>query len=123
MPEGNIETVRRLYQAFNERDTETTRELMDPKVEWVNPDDAVEPGTRRGFGGYQKALGSFRESCEQARIEIKQIEESDDLVAVVVGLEARGRGSGLQTEIRQSHLWTFRNGKATRFQWFSDPDA
>jgi ketosteroid isomerase-like protein len=60
---------------------------------------------------------------EQARIEIEQIEEAHDLVAVVVGLEARGRGSGLQTEMRQSHLWTFRHGKATRFQWFTDPDA
>jgi hypothetical protein len=28
----------------------------------------------------------------------------------------------MDTAVRQSHLWTFRRGKAIRFEWSSDPD-
>jgi ketosteroid isomerase-like protein len=35
--EDNSEAVRRLYDAFNRRDTAATHELMDPEIEWVNP--------------------------------------------------------------------------------------
>jgi len=26
----------------------------------------------------------------------------------------------MDTAVRQSHLWTFREGKAIRFEWFTD---
>jgi hypothetical protein len=36
-----VAAVDRLYDAFNRQDTEATRELMDPEIEWVNPEDAL----------------------------------------------------------------------------------
>jgi hypothetical protein len=30
--------------------------------------------------------------------------------------------SGMDTETGQSHLWTFRQGRAVRFAWFTDVD-
>jgi uncharacterized protein len=118
----NIEIVRRLYRAFNERDTETTRELMDPEVEWVNPDDAIEPGTRHGFGEYQDALRNLRQTFDQMELEVERIEESGDRVATALTIRARGRASGLETTTRQGGLWTLRQGRAVRYEWFSDPD-
>jgi ketosteroid isomerase-like protein len=123
MSSGNGDIARRLYRAFNERDTKTTRELMAPNVEWVNPEDAVEPGTRQGWEDYQRALAGLRESFEEISVEVERIEEAGDRVAAVIEVHVRGRGSGLEATTRQSGLWTFRDGRAVRYEWFNDPEA
>lgn len=119
---GNAEIVRRLYEAFNRRDTAAARELMDPDVEWVNPDEAIEPGTRSGYEQYQGALGRLRDSFSEASVVVDRLHESGERVAAVVRLHVRARESGVELELPQSHLWTFRGGKAVRFEWFNDPE-
>jgi ketosteroid isomerase-like protein len=44
-----------------------------------------------------------------------------DQVAVVVRYRARGRGSGVEMEGRESALWTVRHGKVCRYAWFHEP--
>ncbi len=51
--------------------------------------------------------------------EPEQFRESGGRVAVVVRYRARGRGSGLEIEGRESALWTVRDGKVVRCAWFS----
>jgi ketosteroid isomerase-like protein len=116
----NAEIVRRLYEGFN-GERRGTRDLLDPEIEWINPQDAVEPGERRGLQEWGDALASMRDSFGEARVEVERMVESSDRIASEVTLDVRGRGSGLQTGMRQSHLWTIRDGRAVRFEWFSDP--
>ena len=118
----NADIVRRLYDAFNRGDTAAAYELIDPEIEYVNPEDAVEPGTRHGLRDYDQAMGKIREVFGAARIETEQLVESGDRVAAVVSFEFHARGSGLEAATRQGHVWTIRNGKAVRFEWSSDPD-
>jgi ketosteroid isomerase-like protein len=42
-------------------------------------------------------------------------------VAVVLSYRARGRGSRVEVDGRMSALWTFRDGKVVRFEWFHEP--
>jgi ketosteroid isomerase-like protein len=118
--EGNATAVRSLYEAFNRRDTATTRELMDPDIEYVNPEDAVERGTRTGFDQYQVALGKVREIFGDAEIEVDRVVESGDRVAAKIRMRVQLDARGFDTIVDQSHLWTFRDGKAVRFEWFTD---
>ena len=37
------------------------------------------------------------------------------------GTKARGRGSGVEVEGRESALWTVRDGKVCRYEWFHEP--
>jgi ketosteroid isomerase-like protein len=87
--EENAESVRRLYEAFNRRDTAATRELMDPDIEYVNPEDAVERGTRKGFDQYQVALGKVREIFGDAEIEVDRVVESGDHVAAKIRMRVQ----------------------------------
>ena len=32
---------------------------MDPEIEWVNPEDAIESGTRKGLAGMRTAFENF----------------------------------------------------------------
>jgi ketosteroid isomerase-like protein len=37
-------------------------------------------------------------------------------------MRGRGSGSGVEVENRHGSVWTIRDGKAVRFEWFSEPD-
>ena len=39
----------------------------------------------------------------------------------VVKYRTRGRGSGVEIVGRESALWTLRDGKVTRYEWFHGP--
>ncbi len=118
----NAAIVRALYAAFNRGDTAAAYELIDPEIEYVNPDDAVEPGTRRGLGSYDAAMAQIREVFGDAQIEIEELIESGDLVATAITFRFRPHGTEAQAEQRQGHLWTLRDGRAVRFEWSTDPD-
>lgn len=113
--------MRRLYEAFNRGDTAAAYELIDPAIEYVNPANAVEPGTRQGLDSYDAAMGKVRAVFGQAQCEIEELVESDDVVGAEITFHAHGRGSGLETAQRQVHLWTFRDGRAVRFEWSNEP--
>lgn len=115
--------VRRLYENLTERDPSRrdVTELLHRDVEWVNPEEAIEGGTRRGVEGWTTAVRGLRDSFEQTEIVPQRFIEAGDRVAVIAEFRVRARGSGLETTAPQSHLWTIRDGKVARFQWWNDP--
>ena len=112
--------VRRLYEVFD--DARFEAEAFDPDVEYVNPPDAIEPGTRRGVDQMRDALESVREGFGEAKVEVERMEEAGDRVAVRLSMGVRGPASGIEGAVPQSHLWTFRDGKVVRFEWSFDSD-
>jgi ketosteroid isomerase-like protein len=114
--EANVALVRRLYDAWLRG--ESTRAWVAEDLEYVNPPNAVEPGTVQG----RRTLGRWRDAYDEFRIEPERVEAvgAED-VLVVARVRTRGRGSGAVTETRQGYIWTVKDGKAVRFQWFRDP--
>jgi ketosteroid isomerase-like protein len=94
---------------------------LDTEVEYVNPDGAIEPGTRRGLEAFREATEKVGEAWEFWRMEPEELEAVGDRVVVVVRYSARGRESGVEVQGRESALWTLRKGKVVRYQWFHDP--
>jgi ketosteroid isomerase-like protein len=117
-----MEIVRRVYAAWERGDVPGPSELLDPDVEYVNPGGAIEPGTRRGLGEFTQALQTVFESYEYWRADMEKAEAIGDRVVVVVRYRLRGRGSGVEIEGRESALWTLRDGKVVRYEWFHGPD-
>jgi ketosteroid isomerase-like protein len=122
MSQANVEVVRRFYDAWARDDLPGPLELMDPDVEYVNPAGAVEPGTRRGVSAFVEAVNKLLQSWEFWRAEIEEVTTVEDHVAVVLRYRTRGRGSGIDVEGRESALWTFRDGKVVRYEWFKRPE-
>jgi ketosteroid isomerase-like protein len=84
-----------MYEIWDAEDLPRVLELLDPEFEWVNLTYPVHPGIRRGHDGMEKVMENLRESFEhQVR---------------VLGVE-------------EQHLWTLRDGKILRIQWFHDAD-
>jgi ketosteroid isomerase-like protein len=115
----NVDVVRRIYRAWETDSTPVDSGLLDPDVEWVNPPEAVEPGTRRGIHAFTAAAESVSDTFEEARVDIEEFLDAGDRVVVIATLRGRGRGSGADVERRQGYVWTLRDGLAIRFQWFN----
>ena len=95
---------------------------MDPEIEWVNPPDAVEPGTRRGREGFEGAQSSVGRAYSSIGFDIERQLEVGEMVGVIVEMLYRGRGSGIEVPERLGMAFTFRDGKVVRFEWSRQPE-
>jgi ketosteroid isomerase-like protein len=121
MSQENVEIVRSFYDAWARHESPGPIELMDREIEYVNPAGAVEPGTRHGVAAFSRAVGKVFDGWEAWEVELEKFTEVGDQVAVILRYRARGRGSGVEVEGRESALWTLRNGKVLRYAWFHEP--
>ena len=122
MAGSNAEIVRRFYEEWSAGEVPGPAEHMHADIEYVNPEGAVEPGTRRGVVGFTDAVRKTFDAWEYWRAEPVELREVGDCVVAVVRYCTRGRGSGVEIEGRESALWTFRDGKVARYQWFHGVD-
>jgi len=116
MSEENVEVVRRIYAAWLEG--RSARDLIDADVEYVNPPDAVEGGTRHG----RQAFAGIRDAYDDVRVEPERFIDGGADVVVIARITGKGKGSGLDIDWRQGYVWTVRDGKAVRFRWFTKPE-
>jgi ketosteroid isomerase-like protein len=110
-----------MYEVWDAGDRASVFELLDPEFEWVNPSYAVHPGIRRGHEGMERVMDNLHDSFEhQQRILGDVVELPDGRVLWHTVFRARGRDSGAQIDIEEQHLWTLRDGRILRLQWFHD---
>jgi ketosteroid isomerase-like protein len=117
MSRENLEVVRRAYEVFDD-DLESLLLLLDPAIEWVSPSDSIEPGIRLGHDGVREAFGATAMAWEGPMHAAEEFVDSDDQVLVTVTFRGHGRGSRMQAERTEFHVWTVRSGAVTRFEWF-----
>jgi ketosteroid isomerase-like protein/SAM-dependent methyltransferase len=117
----NTRLLTRFYEAWDGDDLATMLALVDPEFEYVNPPDAVHPGTRRGHEGLAGVMDVLHESFDHMSHDLLEVEEiGDGRVLWHTIFRARGRDSGALIEVDEQHLWTLQNGKILRLQWFHD---
>jgi ketosteroid isomerase-like protein len=113
MADGPVEIIRSIYRAWEEGTS--ARGFMDPEIEYVNPPDAIESGTRRG----PETFARFRDAYDLAKIETHDFIAAGDDVVVLATVHATGRASGVPVRWDQGYIWTVGAGKAVRFRWFN----
>jgi len=122
METGNVEVVRTVYEALNRNDLPGAIALMTEDVEYVNPPYAVEPGTRHGHDGMMTALENLRAPFSEFAYAVRDLEDCGDRVLASVVFQVRSRAQAVDIAQDRHHVWTLRDGKIARFQWFSSRD-
>ena len=121
MTDQDIQTVEALLAAFRRGDTEALLDLNHPDAEWINPDYAIEPGTRRGREEIGRAIERLFEFFET--VDVESMERTPDgRILVVTRVRTRGAESGLGIEQMTGTIFTVRQGLLVRYQWFSSPE-
>jgi ketosteroid isomerase-like protein len=110
-----------MYDAWERDERPGPAELLDPEIEYVNPTGAVEPGTRRGLADFVRAIEKTYEGWDMWKMQLERLEEAGDRGGALVHYTARGRGSGVELEGRESALWKIRDGRVVRYEWFTRP--
>lgn len=117
---SNVEIIRSWTEAFNRRDFEAAIGAFDPEVELHEWPTGPGARTYHGHDGAREALDSWFEAWEWMQVEILDIVETGDRVLVTAHQRAKGKGSEIELEIKSFNVYTFRDGKVTRIELFTE---
>ena len=122
MSQENVETVRRAYEAFSRAGLDGLLEHFHPDAEY-DITAAIGPyaGMYYGRPAIRNFLADYFESWEYVRMEPQDfIEVGEDHVVVLLRLQLRGKGSGIEVDARTVNVWTMSEGRAARMAVFND---
>jgi len=122
MSRENVELVRRLVDAFNERDTEEFAQITTDDFEWSTSVMAVEGEVFLGREGIETYFSRMREAWDEFKAEMDSYRDLGERVFISGQIEARGRGSGAPVVAPLDILYDFRDGKISRMCSFLDHD-
>ena len=121
MSQENVETLRAGYEAVNRGDYDAFFQILDLAIEWKAPDRTPFAGAHHGHEAVKELLKTYLEAFDDLRMEPEEFfDDAGDRIVVFIRETARGRGSGVEVEIRVGHLWTMREGKVVRFEYFPE---
>ena len=122
---SNIETVRALYAAFGRGEIGGVLDRLDEMVVWITPGSGAIPTSGRRTG--RDAVRSFFELLSQQLtftvFEPREYIAQGNRVIALVHYEGRDNTTGRRFSAESAMLWTIGNGKAVRFQEYTDTEA
>ena len=123
MSEENVNIVRQRYDAVNRGDVDAALGVMEPNIEWQEPNIEGPPfgGTYHGpedvannvFG---PALGPW----DDFRVVPEEFLDAGERVVGLGRVQGRGKTTGRALDAPFAHLWTLRDGKAVHFRDYTD---
>jgi ketosteroid isomerase-like protein len=94
--------------------------LFHPDAQWVEAPERVDSSTYRGHDGIRESFERWLEQWGDYRFEAERFEDHGEQVLVVARESGEGHGSGASTEATIFAVFTFREGKVSRYQEFYD---
>ena len=122
MSAENVETVRRGYAAFARGDMEAFLALVDPAVEWTEPEELPYGGTHRGHQGLGDLAARWRATYDDMRVEPQEYLDAGDSVVVIGRYRMTAHGGG-RFDASFVHVWDLSGGRIARYRDFTDKAA
>lgn len=118
----NVAIVRRAYEAFSRAGLDALLEHFHPDAEY-DITSAIGPyaGMYYGRAAIRNFLADYFESWEYVQMEPEDfIEVGEDHVVVLLHMQMRGKGSGVEVDAHTHNVWTLRDGRAVRMAVYND---
>jgi ketosteroid isomerase-like protein len=126
MSEDNLEIVREVFaaaaRAISGGPLEDLDRLLDPDVEWIPINAALEGTSYRGHDGVRRWVDEMNRDWDDFEaLPNEFVDLGNDRQLAFGTWRARGRGSGVQLDAQPAAwLIRLRNGKVVRMQTFTD---
>jgi ketosteroid isomerase-like protein len=118
MSQENVEALRAVYARWGAGDF-WTPDIFDAEVEVVWAHDMPDfGGPNRGIAALDAGIRNLLAAWDEYRWAADEFIPVQDRVLVLFTARGRGKGSSVEVEAHWAHLWTFREGKATRVEGF-----
>lgn len=118
--EQNVQIVKRLTAAFNERDLDAFAAITTPDFEWTTSMAAVEGEVFWGREGIETYFERMREAWEEFRSVASEYRDLGDRVLWIGRLEGRGLVSGVPVSAPLDMLFDLRGGNISRMHSYLD---
>jgi ketosteroid isomerase-like protein len=121
---GNADVIRELTRLWNAGDQEGVLQMYaEDAVQQTGP-HWPERATYRGHAAIRAAMDEWQTMWETTSLAVESLEEvGPDQVVALGAWHIRGRASGIEGEMPLFILFTVREGKVTRLEWFEDRDS
>ena len=125
MSQENVELVREAFEAFLGGDVDKTARLIDPEVEFHGTVGGLQEG--QIAHGQSEIDETFEaedlEAWEERRLEAEEYIDAGDNVVVLLHEYRRGRGSGVELEVKTGVVVAVSGGRVVRIQGYLDRGA
>ena len=123
MSSENVTRLQGWYEAFGRGDMPTVLAAMDPNIEWNEPQAPGLPfsGVHRGPQAVaNEVFGTVPTSLEEFAVVPHEFIDAGDRVIVLGEFRGKGKARGTPFVAPFVHVFTFRDGKVTRLQNYTD---
>jgi ketosteroid isomerase-like protein len=119
MSQENVEVVRRVLAAWNQRDTDASRQYLAPDIEWEPAAPAiVEGAVHRGLDEVLDATAALWEVWDVFRFEDAEIRDLDPAVVWLGRVHIKGSASHVELDQEFGVHCVLNDGKITRAKAF-----
>jgi uncharacterized protein len=121
IPVSNLEIVKRLYTAFQKRDTKTVLEIFDPQIEWIQNEGF--PGGGRHIGAetvLKNVFAKFRLDWDDWQAVVEEWLDAGDIIVALGEYRGTYKSTGKSTTAAFAHVYKFKNGRIFKFQQYTD---
>jgi ketosteroid isomerase-like protein len=120
MSAETVEIVKAVFAAWKDRDREAALALIDPDIEvdvggWV----AILGSSGRGRDALDRTVGGWLDSWAAIEFFPDHFIDAGDDVIVWLTMRARGRGSGVPTDMRGAVVYTVHDGRVTAMRGYT----
>ena len=120
MAQENVEVVRSMIAAWNQRDQRASLALWDPdgEIDWSRSTGPLK-GIYRGHGERDIFWSEFMTTFVEAKLEAHSFTEAGADIVVPNTVHIRGR-EGIEVTARSALVFTLENRKITRMRLFQE---
>ena len=116
MSKENVEGVRRAFDAYLGGDIEEALASLDPEIVF----EPAHEGPVRGRDAVRASLERWQAPWAGHELIFEEAIDAGDYVIQPILFRGRERGSGIEVESRFYEVFTIQDGRAVRWQEFSD---
>ncbi len=120
----NVAIVQAAYESFAKGDIPAVLAVLDPKVEWNEAEGMIYGNNKPLIGPDAVVSEVFMKigaEWDNFTIANLQVTNMDNNMVLATGrYQAKYKKNGAALDAQVAHLWTFKDGKAIRFQQFTD---
>lgn len=124
MAQEDLKVAGEIYEAFNRGDLARVEELLDPDIEWVEPEGYFLPegrGVHRGRDTVLRFLVGFGEYWERFSVHPDRMWDGGEGVVLMFGRQVgRARVTGRDYQGPVANLWVVQDGRAIRHESIGD---
>ena len=118
--ESNVAVIREFYNALARENVPAILELLDPQVEWREPESVPWGGTFHGHEGFREFIRKLFDQPVELNREVLQYLDAGEQVVVLLRQMGTRKGGYAGYDVPEAQVWTVRNGKVVDFEGYFD---